>query len=161
DKNLNVRINYSRTSGTTPSDQEIAALSVAAKQSKTLTLDGIQGDPELTNSFTLSCDGAPGDLMAKLVAVADDGLREIELPGKDEKALVNGGNHPWSLENESESTLLLFNHSTLAQTVTVVVSSGQTVWQKSYDLASAQTSAIRLGSLIGDQVKDDKGQELP
>src|SRR5262249_54337134 len=70
DKNLNVRINYSRTSGTTPSDQEIAALSVAAKQSKTLTLDGIQGDPELTNSFTLSCDGAPGDLMSKLVAVA-------------------------------------------------------------------------------------------
>jgi hypothetical protein len=73
----------------------------------------------------------------------------------------NAGAPPWSIQNNTESTLLLFNHSKESQTFTVTVSSGGMDWQKEYRLASMQTKAINIRELIDEQIKDDKGKAIP
>jgi hypothetical protein len=113
------------------------------------------------NSFIVVSDGAPGDLMAKLISVTDSGVPEVESLGKDEMDPNNGGAHPWSLEEETESTLLLFNPSTAPQKFTVLIHSGPSLWQRVYVLEPTQTEAISFRGLIQDEVKDDKGRILP
>jgi hypothetical protein len=83
------------------------------------------------------------------------------LQAKDEADMENAGAHPWSIEGNTDSTLLLFNHSTTPQTFTVTVTSAGFDWQKEYKLTSMQTKAIQIRELIDEQVKDDKGKTQP
>jgi hypothetical protein len=160
-KPVHVRVKYAQTSGSTPVAREVANLTLPAKTSKGLSFQNLDGDAELRNSYVVISDGAPGDLMAKLASTSDSSLREVELLGKDEKEGTNGGNHPWSLEKGSDSTLLLFNHSTEPENFSVVISTGDTTWQKTYELAPMETEAISFRTLIQDQSKDDQGHTLP
>lgn len=156
-----VKIQYALTSEDTPSVQDVDDLVVPAQSSKHIALRNLQGDPNLTNSFTIVSDGSPGDLAAKLVARSDSQLREVELIGKDLLDTNNAGNHPWSLENGTESTLLLFNDSGKEQYFQVLISSGTVLWQKGYHIASMQTKQISLRDLISNGIKDDSGKTLP
>jgi hypothetical protein len=79
----------------------------------------------------------------------------------DENDSNNAGNHPWSLEDQSESTLLLFNPSQEVLKFTVAIQNGTLLWQRVFNLEPMQTESISLGNLIQDQVKDDKGILLP
>ncbi len=115
----------------------------------------------MQNSFLIISDGAPGDVVAKLVARSDSRLREVELLGKDLKDPQNGGNHPWSIENGTDSTLLLFNTSSAPQYFNVEIAAGSTVWRKAYQLQPMQTKAISIHDLVKQKVKDDKGILLP
>jgi hypothetical protein len=160
-KDLHVRVQYAQTVESTPSGKEIANLTLAARSSKRLTFDDLEADPRLQNSFVVTSDGAPGDLMAKLVSVSESTLREVESLGKDEMSQENGGSHPWSIERGTESTLLLFNPSGDPQQFTMAVQAGNLLWQKVYQLAPMQTEAISIRSLIQDRIKDDKGNRLP
>ncbi len=99
--------------------------------------------------------------MSKLVSRNQERFREVELLGKDEKDPTNGGNHPWSLEDGNESTLLLFNHSAEPESFSVSISNGDQTWQKVYELSPMQTEAISFSLLIQDQSKDDRGKTLP
>jgi len=158
---LHVRIKYAETSGSTPTVQEAGNTIVPARSSKGLTLGNLQGDLGLQNSFLIISDGAPGDLMAKLVSTSESSLREVESLGKDEKDSMNGGNHPWSIEQGGESTLLLFNHSEAVQEFSVTISGDTAVWQKTYRLVPMQTEAISIRSPILGQVQDERGRVLP
>jgi len=160
-KELHVHTTFARTSGDSPSAQEVGSLSVPSHSTRELILRSLQGDSRLQNSFVVHSDGAPGDLMAKFVSKGDSRVHEVELQAKDEADKENAGAHPWSLEENTDSTLLLFNHSTTPQTFTVTVSSAGFDWQKEYKLASMQTKAIEIRELIDEQVKDDKGKTLP
>jgi hypothetical protein len=160
-KELHVRVEYAQTSGNGPIVQDVASAMVPAGTTKGLTLDAVQGDPDLKNSFLIISDGVPGDLIAKLVSTSGPRLREVESEAKDEKARENGGNHPWSLDEDTESTLLLFNHSAEPRRFNVGIASGDVVWQKVYELAPMQTEAISIRSLIQDRVKDDGGRTMP
>jgi hypothetical protein len=160
-KDINVHTTFARTSDGAPSTQEIGAITVPSRSTRELVLGALRGDSALQNSFVVHSDGAAGDLMAKFVSRGDSRLHEVELQAKDEADIQNGGAHPWSIEQGTESTLLLFNHSIEQQTFTVRVSSGGVDWQKEYKLASMETEAIRIRDLIYEQVKDDKGKTLP
>jgi hypothetical protein len=161
-KAAHVTIKYAQTAGSTSSARQVADLMIPARSSKELAFDILEGDPDLKDSFIVVADGSsPGDLMVKLVSRSESKLREVELLGKDEKGISNGGNHPWSIEQGTESTLLLFNHDKNEQKFTVTISGGGVVWQKDYMLASMRTEAISIGNLIENGIKDGYGKTLP
>ena len=160
-QDAHVTVRYAQTSGDTPNTQDVASTVVPAQSSKEVSLPSLKGDPYLQNSFLIVADEAPGDVVAKLVTRSDSQLREVELLGKDLKDPQNGGNHPWSIENGTDSTLLLFNTSSVPQYFNVSISAGSTVWRKAYQLQPMQTKAISVRDLIKQKVKDDKGNLLP
>jgi hypothetical protein len=156
-----VDIKYSEMIGTTPSVRDVAQFSVPPGTTKELGLDILEGNPDLQNSFLVSSDASPGDVSTKLVATSNSRLREVELEAKDANDPQNGGNHPWSLDEGTESTLLIFNHGSDSQVFNVTVSAGGITWSKAYTLASMQTEAISIRALITNKVKDDFGVILP
>ena len=156
-----VDIKYSEMIGTTPSVRDVAEFSVPAGTTRELGLDILEGNPDLQNSFLVSSDASPGDVSTKLVAASNSRLREVELEAKDAMDPQNGGNHPWSVEGGTDSTLLIFNHSSDSQVFSVAFSAGGITWSKAYTLASMQTEAISIRALIANQVKDDFGVVLP
>jgi hypothetical protein len=160
-KDVHVHTTFARTSEDTPSAQEVGSITVPALSTRELVLRGLEGDPDLQNSFEVHSDGVAGDLMAKFVSRGNSQLHEVELQAKDEADTENAGAHPWSTEQGADSTLLLFNHSATPQTFTVTVSGGGVDWQKEYSLASMQTTAIGIRDLIDKHVKDDKGKTFP
>jgi len=160
-KAVHVRVKYARTSESTPAAQDAENVTVPANASKWLVLNNLKGDPGLQNSFLVTSDAAPGDLMATLVSTSDSDLRQVELLGKDENDPNNGGGHPWSIQHGTDSTLLLFNPGEQRQKFTVAIQSGALLWQKVYQLSSMQTKAISIRAVIEDQIKDDQGKALP
>ncbi len=133
-KDVYVTIGYARSSGSNSMVQQIASVTVPATSTRELTLENLEGDPDLKDSFLISSDAPPGAVITKLVAKSGSRLREVELLGKDEKEQTTGGGHPWSVEEGHESTLLLFNHSNDSQYFNVLISSGRDLWQKAYKL---------------------------
>ena len=157
---IHILTTFSRTSGKAPERHEVGSLTVPAGSSRELTFEKLDGDASLQNSFVVVSDGAPGALMAKLVSTSDSRLHQVELQAKDASDVENAGNHPWSIEENTESTLLLFNHSDTPQFFDVSIFEGNTSWQKAYKLAPMETEAISFRELVDDQVKDDKGKVL-
>jgi hypothetical protein len=156
-----VTVTYSRTSNGTPEVRTIDTLVVPPGATATADLQGLQGDPGLQNSFEVTSDQPPGTVLDKISSRSDTGIRWVELPGKDLQNSHNAGNHPWTVANGTDSTLLIFNESTAAENFTVRVASGQVVWTKKYSLAPLETKAIDIAELIQDRVKDDSGNTLP
>src|SRR4029077_12839277 len=154
-------IKYSQMIGNSPSVRDVGQVTLPAHATRELALDILEGDADLRNSFIVSSDSAPGDVSMKLTARSNSQLREVELEAKDQMDPMNGGSHPWSLENGTESTLLLFNHSAEPQDFSVAISAGDTVWKKIYRLEAMQTTAISIRSLAQDKVKDDIGVTMP
>jgi hypothetical protein len=160
-KDANVRVQYAHNSGESTALAEVTDIIIPARSSTNVVLENLRGSPELKNSFVLVSDAAPGDIIFKLVSKSDSALREVELLGKDGQERENGGSHPWTLEGETESTLLLFNHTSETQTVDVFLSRPGNLWLKAYHLLPLQTEVISFRRLLQDQVKDDKGRTLP
>src|SRR5262249_16894396 len=128
---------------------------------KTLSFRDLPSDPGMRNSFVVFSTASPGDLVAKVSARTDLRSGEVELLGKDERDPQNGGKHPWSIEQGTDSTLLLFNHGSATEAFSVVIAAGDAVWQRAYTLKPMQTEAISFGTLIHDQTQDDSGKKLP
>jgi hypothetical protein len=159
-KDVHVHTTFAKTSRST-SAQEVGPVTVRANSTRELVLRNLNGDASLQNSFTVHSDGAPGVLMAKFVSRSESGRQGVELQAKDEADMENAGGHPWSIEQNTESTLLLFDHSTSSQVFTARVTGGGVDWQKEYRLASMQTKAISIRDLVEQRVKDDTGKVLP
>jgi len=160
-KVAHVQVRYSQTSGNAPSVQDVKDIILSAKGSMSVALRDLQGDPGLQNSFIIVSDGMPGDVLAKLVSKSEDGIREVESLGKDQNDPQDGGNHPWSIEHDADSTLLLFNTSAASQYFNVMISGGGVTWQKAFHLQPMQTVATSIRNLVESQVKDDTGKILP
>lgn len=161
-KDLKIHAQYTQTSGAAPTTNEIAALTLPAGTSRSLKFDSLQGDSQLQNSFLVTSNGSPGDLMAKLVSRSDSSPASVELLGKDAQDSNNGGSNPWSIEDGAESTLLFFNHDQAPQIFNVLIASADgTQWDKDFKLAPMETRAISIRDIIQNAVKDDKGKMLP
>jgi len=115
-----VNVNYASGTGT-PIVQGLDPMMVPARSTAEIALSALQGNPDLENSFLLTADAAPGDLVVKLWSASVSQLREVEVLAKDEQDPENGGTHPWSLDGDTDSTLLLFNHSTKTQSFSVTI----------------------------------------
>jgi hypothetical protein len=161
DKLAHVTVQYAETSGETSAANDVLSVSVPPGQTRQVVLDNLQGNPDLTNSFLVLSDGAPGDLVAKLVSKSPSTLGEAELLAKDQLDPDNMGIHPWTTEGGTESTLLLFDHSGAPQTFAVHLFSGGTLWQKNYKLKSMETMEININTLIANKIQDDTGKTIP
>jgi hypothetical protein len=160
-KNIHVRTAFAHTSDAIAATEEVNSITVPSHATREIILGDLQGDSALQNSFIVRSDGAPGDLVAKYVSRGDSRLHEVELQAKDEADTDNAGGHPWSIEGNTEFTLLLFNHSSTPQTFTVRVSAEGVDWQKEYKLVSMQNKAISIRDIVDQQIKDDTGKTLP
>jgi hypothetical protein len=125
------------------------------------TLGSLRGDINLQNSFFITAQAKPGDLLAKVWSTSKSELRRVETLGKDEKDTENGGTHPWSLESDTESTLLLFNHNEATQGFSVTISGENAMWHKIYKLEPMQTEQISIRDIVQRRVKDETGRSLP
>lgn len=139
----------------------IRTLAIGGNRSMTLYFGKLDSSSPLQNSFIVESDGSPGQVGAKLVSLNEAAGLRTQLLDKDEKQFENAGLHPWSLEQGSDSTLLLFNHSAETNEFNVRVAAGTTMWQRTYKLKSFQTMALSLRQLQLERVKDDKGQAMP
>ena len=160
-KAAHVTIQYAETSEGASSTHDIQSITVPPGQTRDLVLDNLQGDPDLQNSFLVLSDASPGDLLTKLISVTPLRPGEVEMLGKDQLDRENVGTQPWSIEDGTESTLLLFNHSNAPQTFHVLISGGTSIWQKDYELQSMETEGINIGDLIANKTKDDSGKTIP
>jgi hypothetical protein len=156
-----VTVQYSQTAGSTPEVKTIATLVVPAGGTSSADLTDLRGDPDLQNTFEVVSDQPPGEVFDNVFSKSETGIRVVELPGKDLDNSHNAGNHPWTVADGTDSTILLFNETTAVEDFPVLVSSGQTVWNKKYSLAPLATKAVDINELIADKVKDDKGFVLP
>ncbi len=131
-------------------------------RSREIALRGLTGDPMLQDSFLVESDGSPGDVGTKLVSRSKDSrLHEAERLPKDFGGAANGGDHPWTIENGTTSTLLLFNESSQPQWFNVRIAAGALVWSKAYQLQPNQTIAININDLSRTRAKDDNGKAFP
>lgn len=160
-KDLQATVKYARGSGSDSVIEDVANLVVPAGNTRSMSLNDLLGDSALESSFLVTSNGSSGDIAASLVARNAAALREVELLGKDQLDAHNGGSHPWSLENGTDSTLLLFNPTSQSQTFTVAIQSGKVLWQKAYELAPMATEALAIRALIDSQVRDQSNQTLP
>jgi hypothetical protein len=156
-----ITIRYSRTVAGDPETQDLESADIPAMTSRDFSFPNITGESNLQNSFQVISDALPGDIVSKFVSRGDSRLHAVELLGKDLMDPLNGGNHPWSLENGTDSTLLLFNASDSPQYFNVVIVAGGILWQKAYQLKPMQTKALSILDLARRQSKDDKGAILP
>jgi hypothetical protein len=139
----------------------VQTVKVPGGVSRSVTLKGLAGDPKLRNSFLVTSDGSPGQIISKLVSLGDGPLSTVELLGKDEEDGTNGGTHPWSLESGADSTLVLFNHGNDAQDFHITIGLKSGFWEKRYRLKPMQTVTIELRELVEQQLQDDHGRILP
>jgi hypothetical protein len=115
----------------------------------------------LRNSFLIQSDGAPGDILVKLVSETSSRTGEVEFLAKDQLDQDNVGTQPWSTEDGTQSTLLFFNNSATPQTFQVHFSGGGVAWHKNYTLQPMETEGIDIGELIASKTPDDSGKVLP
>ena len=156
-----ITVKFSQTTGDTPEVKTIATLTVPAGGTSSAGLSGLRGDPDLQNTFEVVSDQPPGEVVDNLFSRSETGIRLVALPGKDLDNSHNAGNHPWTVADGTDSTILLFNETAAEEDFAVLVSSGQAFWSKKYSLAPLATKAIDINELIADQVKDDKGYVFP
>jgi len=146
--------------GDSPEKVTIRQLTIAPRRSVELALSDTVSQNGLLQSLFVETDKKPGEVLGKAVSRSDGSLYEVELLEKDEMDENNGGIHPWSVEGDSESHLLLFNHSKQPQVFGVGVWNGATLWDKKYTLAPNETREISINELIQDKIPDEKGRIL-
>lgn len=123
-------------------------------------MPALNGDPDIQNSFIVQSSAPPGSLAANLIATGEKTSMSVQLIGKDEKT-ANGGAHPWTIENGTSSTLLLFNHTNQTGSFNVYISGGGVFWQQNYSLTAWETKALNINQLIATQAKGLGGLRIP
>jgi len=156
-----VSVKYALTRDGAASLNTIASITLAPLSSREIALSGLGGDPTMQDSFLVESDGSPGDVGTKLVSKSGGALHEVELLAKDFEDPENGGDHPWTVENGTTSTLVLFNESGKPQWFNVQIAASATVWSNSYELQPYQTEAIGINDLIKTAAKDKHGTPFP
>jgi hypothetical protein len=132
-------------------------VTLKARESAEVVLENGVNQSGLLHSITVESDQPAGQVQSKVVSRGDGNLYQIELLGKDSKDMENAGGHPWTIQGDYESQLLLFNHSVTATPFNVYIATGDQMWHKKYVLAPSETRELSIRELIHDGIKDDKG----
>jgi hypothetical protein len=132
-------------------------LTLKARESGEVVLENAVNQIGLLHSITVESDQPAGGVQSKVVSRGDGNLYQIELLGKDSKDMENSGGHPWTIQGDYESQLLLFNHSVTPTPFNVYIATGDQMWHKKYVLAPSETRELSIRELIHDGIKDDKG----
>jgi len=113
-------------------------------------------------SLIVSSDQAPGDLMAKIVSNSDSAPNQLAQLAKDSLSHRNGGAHPWTVQDNARSDLVLFNHSSRTEPFNVLITTEDGIqWTKQLRLAPFETRTVSTNDLIRNQTPDSHGRTLP
>jgi len=113
-------------------------------------------------SLVVSGDQPPGDLIAKIVSNSDAAPNQLEQLAKDSLSHRNGGVHPWTVQDNTRSDLVLFNHSTRAEPFNVIITTEDGMqWVKQLQLAPYETRTVSINDLIRDKTPDIHGRTIP
>jgi hypothetical protein len=145
----------------TPQLQKLKSITVSPRASGEYAFSGVEAQSGLTHSVVVKAESGPGNYQAKLVSRSDGNLYEIELLAKDALDLNNSGIHPWSINGDTESHLILFNHSSTAKKVGFTITSGTASWAHEFMLAASETREISFNDLEKEHIRDDSGRLLP
>lgn len=159
-KPAEVTVTLAHTIAGKTSTELVQKLVLAGQSSHTVKIP-THGDPAMTNSLVVRSSLPPGQVVSQFVAWGDFQVRTVELQAKDNDSVQNGGGHPWTIEPGTDSTLLLFNHSTDGpKRFNVLINSGEQLWQNHYLLGSMETKAVSIRDIVEKQVHDEKGKTL-
>jgi hypothetical protein len=139
---------------------KIQSLTVAPHQTGEFVFKGIESISGLSHSVIVKGDGDPGSYQAKLVSRSDGRLYQVELLAKDGLDINNSGIHPWSIDDETESHLILFNHSNSPKKVGFTITSGTRQWRHEFMLAGMETREINFNEIEKQKTPDDFGRIL-
>jgi len=113
-------------------------------------------------SLIVTGDQQPGDLIAKIVSSSDSAPNQLEQLAKDALDDRNGGAHPWTLQNNARSDLILFNHSSKTEPFNIWITSDDgTQWNQSIKLAPLETRTVSINDLVRNKTPDSHGRTLP
>jgi hypothetical protein len=113
-------------------------------------------------SLIVSTNQQPGDLMAKIVSSSDSAPNQLEQLAKDALSYRNGGAHPWTLQDNARSDIVLFNHSSRIEPFNVLITTEDGAqWIKQLTLAPFETRTISINDLIKNKTPDSQGRTLP
>lgn len=159
-KPAQVSVTMARTTAGKTKASVVQTLVLPPRSSKTVKLPP-QGDPGMANSLVVHSNLPPGEVVSQFVAWGDSLVRTVELQAKDNDSIQNGGGHPWSIENGTNSTLFWFNHSTDApKKFEVLIGNGKQLWVNTYMLAPMETKAISINEIVEKQIPDPDGVVL-
>jgi hypothetical protein len=131
-------------------------------QTDEYVFSGQEAQNGLLHSVVVTTEAKPGTYQAKLVSRSTGTLYQVELLAKETRETNNAGVHPWTLQGDSKSHIVLFNHSQNDAKVGIFINSGRvTVWASEIVLAPSETREISINELQSDQIPDDHGRRIP
>jgi hypothetical protein len=140
--------------------QIVAAIPVAPFSSVRIPVESVVGDQNMRNSFIVSSDGAKGQILSTLRAIPGPGGEFVEIPREDRKKSTDGGQHPWIVDNSSDTYLVLFNPDKAAHTVGVsVYTTNASKASNGIAVNPNQTIVLDLGTLSDRLIHPDKAIE--
>jgi hypothetical protein len=123
---------------------------------------GQEAQSGLLHSVVVTTGAKPGTYQAKLVSRSTGIMYQVELLAKETREVNNAGIHPWSLNGDRKSHIVLFNHSMTDAPVGIFISSGTTtVWTSEIVLSPSETREVSINQLQSEQIPDDHGMRIP
>ena len=123
---------------------------------------GQEAQNGLLHSVVVATEAKPGTYQAKLVSRSTGILYQVELLAKESREMNNAGVHPWTVQGDTKSHIILFNHSESSAKVGTFISSGAaTAWAREIILAPSETREISINQLQTEQIPDDQGRRIP
>ena len=140
----------------------IRAGTIPPHQTGEYVFSGQEAQSGLLHSVVVTTGAKPGTYQAKLVSRSTGVLYQVELLAKETLEMNNAGVHPWTVQGDTESHIVLFNHSKSDKKVGIFISAGSTMaWDSEILLAASETREISINQLQREQIPDDHGRRLP
>jgi hypothetical protein len=134
---------------------------VPPHQTEEYVFSGQEAQSGLLHSVVVTTDTKPGSYQAKLVSRSTGRLYQVELLAKEALDMNNTGVHPWTLEGDTESHIVLFNHTKRDRKVGIFISAGSILWSSETILAPSETREVSINKLQREEITDDNGLHLP
>jgi hypothetical protein len=148
--------------GQPPMSDMIRTVTIPPHQTGEYVFNGQEAQSGLLHSVIVTTKGTPGTYQAKLVSRSTGILYQVELLAKESLDVNNSGVHPWTVQGDAESHIVLFNHSRRDRKVGVFINSDSTIlWANEMILAASETREISINKLQSEQIPDDQGRRLP
>jgi hypothetical protein len=148
-KPANVRVLYSSDAASNDAAQEIENIFIPALTSEEIPMSNLPADTQMRNSFSILTDGDDGQVISALYSRSVDGEEIIALPNQDQKKASNGGQHPWALDKDTASYLLLYNgDNSLPRDVAVTVYSKTSRFEKTVHVDPSRTVMLSINEIV-------------
>lgn len=151
----------------TTSDDEVRELPLASWSLAPSSISEIEvpnhlGADLLQNSIVLTYDGIRGEISADVISLNAVSGQIVQNAAKDPNSGENAGGHPWIREENTDSSLILFNPDKAVHDILVKIPiTSSKAWDKIYTLKAGETKNIDLAELVRDGVPDANGKRLP